>query len=160
MIFDAENMFSDSDGRTPYSGIRTIAGGPYWFPNAIDLGLPGTPPMSNALAPDFGKGNPLFPLIKVIQAFVGAGGTVTIDLCNDDNWDDTTGMASPAVVATTGAVPVASLSAGAELMMHSLPRGITQQYLALRATVATTNMSAGSMIAGLPAAIQTNRSGI
>jgi hypothetical protein len=155
MITDAENQLT---GASPQTDVRNT--GTYWSENAIDLGTPGTPPQSNALAPDLGKGNPLEILVKVIQAFASAGAaTLTIDLCNDDNWDDTTGMSSPTVVWTSGAIPVASLVAGYEALIRYLPTGITQQYLALRFVVATANMSAGSLVGEIVAARQTNRYG-
>ena len=123
MIMDSLLLFSDKQA------ITTTANST----NVIDLGVDR----------DIKKGEDLELLLAVTTAFAAAGAaTLTATVQTDDN----EAFSSPTVLATSAAIPVADLVAGAQPFPISVP-GVTQRYLRLVYTVATGPFTAGNMTA-------------
>ncbi len=127
MIMDKENLFSEDQAVTA-TAVST---------NVIDLGV----------NRDIGKGTPVPIIIQVTEDFAGLT-SLTASIETDDNES----FSSATVLATSGAVPVASLEAGYQLAMQYMPLG-TQRYLRINYTVAGTG-TAGTVTAGVVAGHQ------
>lgn len=150
MIFDRTLLLSNKQAIT-VTGPST---------NVIDLLATGKAYGNNAaLKRNLGIG-PMVPfLIQVTQDFAAAGAaTLTLELQTDDN----EAFASPAAVWNSGAIPIADLKAGENLgLVNYLPkgrngRGIVERYFRLVYTVATGPFTAGAIMAGVVAEVQTN----
>jgi len=150
MIFDKTLLLSNKQAIT-VTGPST---------NVIDL-LP-TGKVFGANAPlkrNLGIG-PMVPfLIQCTQDFAAAGAaTLTIEMQTDDN----EAFSSPSVVWNSGAIALADLKAGENLgLVNYLPkgrngRGVTERYFRLVYTVATGPFTAGAIMAGVVAEVQTN----
>jgi hypothetical protein len=143
MIIDSQALFSDDQAVTATAVSSNI----------IDLGATGTVPGgSTALSRDIGKGTPVEILIQwTVAAVSGGASTVTVDLETDDN----SSFSSATTLATTGAIAKATLVAGYQMKIHYMPRG-AERYIRLNYTVATANLTAGAVTAGIVAGVQTN----
>lgn len=125
MIMDSTLLFSEDQAITA-TAVST---------NVIDLGVDR----------DIKKGMDLELLLAVTTAFAAAGAaTLTVTVQTDDN----EAFASPTVLATSAAIPVADLVAGAQPFPISVP-GPTNRYLRLNYTVATGPFTAGNMTASI-----------
>ena len=125
MILDKQLMLSEAQAIT-VTAVST---------NVIDL----------SQVRDIGNGEPLELIIAVKQTFTAGGAaTLTIDLQTDDN----VGFASPVVLASTGALALAALTAGVMLLQIKIPLGV-ERFLRLNYTVATGPMTAGILDAGI-----------
>ena len=129
MILDERNEFCDATSGAINIGNAIIG-------DVIDLG--GT-------TQDIGNGEPLYLVIQVATAFVGATGTVQLQLASDSTANLAT---SKTVHLETGAMPVADLVAG-YTKAYALPNGTYERYLGLWETVGTANISAGAINAFL-----------
>lgn len=98
---------------------------------------------NNAGARDIGEGNDLFMVFTVVIGFAGTG-TVEMAVVTDDNES----LSSPTIIASTGGIAVASLTAGAQYVVAIPPliasRG--EQYLAAR-YVTTSSPTTGTILA-------------
>jgi hypothetical protein len=145
MIFDRTLLLSDKQAITATAASTNI----------IDLGAVGTAFGHAApLKRDLGLNQCIPFLIQATETFTAAGAaTLTVALQADD--DEAFG--SPTTVWTSAAIPVASLVAGYQIgLVNYIPKGITERYFRLNYTVATGPMTAGRIIAGVVAAVQTN----
>ena len=125
MYLDKQLMFSEAQAVTVTAAST----------NVIDLGA-GT---------DAGAGEPLEMMVMVDEAATAAGSaTVTIALETDDN----EAFASPATLASSGAIGKAALTAGSSHFRLEVPEG-AERYLRLTYTVATGPLTAGKFTAGL-----------
>lgn len=132
MILDERNEFCDATSAILNIGNAIIG-------DVIDLGS--TPTLR-----DLGAGQPLYLVIQVTTAFVGATSTTTFDLVSDSAAALTT---SKTTHVSTGAIPVASLVAGYTKVI-ALPTEVAyERYLGLWETVATANVTAGAINAFL-----------
>lgn len=128
MILDKYNLFSEDQAVTA-TAVST---------NVVDLGVDR----------DIGKGVPVPILIQVTEDFATLTSlTATIET------DDNEAFSSPTTLATSGAIPVASLLTGYQFPMQYMPLG-TQRYVRINYTVAGTNATAGTVTAGVVAAHQ------
>lgn len=143
MLFDKQNLFSDAQA---ISG----AAGTFVSTHKIDLngGTPGftTDTLGNTPGNDPGKSPELDVLITVTEAFAG-GDSVNFQV----GADDSAAFGSPTVLATTGAIAIASLVPGYVARL-SLPAGraAADRYLGVQyVTLGASSMSAGKVTAGL-----------
>lgn len=83
-------------------------------------------------------------LITIIEA-VTSGGAATIEflLVQDDN----TSLTSPAILASTGAIAYASLTAGAQVRLPIPTKGLTERYMGLVYRIAGATTTAGTVTA-------------
>lgn len=141
-MLDVQALFSDKQA------ITTTAAST----NFINLGTPDTVPGAPAATKrDLGGGSNIPLTILVEEAFATLT-SLQVDLQVDDN----SSFSSPKVVGSTGAIPVASLVAGAKLPLPVVPFGADEQYMRLNYTVVGTAATAGSITAGISTGIQTN----
>ena len=143
MIFDKTLLFSDGQAITA-SAAST---------NVVDLGATGTPyGATAALVRDIGKGKMIPLSISVTETF-NTLTSITISLQTDDN----SSFSSPKTVASTGAIALADLKAGAQIPFPDyLPQGTDERYLRVYYTVTGTAPTTGKFTAGVVAARQTN----
>lgn len=138
MIFDDFNQFSRLQAITATAASA----------DTIDLGpLSGTPNAN--LIRNIGVGEEIYLVIRTGQAFNNLT-SLTIDIQTDDN----TGFASPAVVATTGAIPLASLTANTIVRVLAMPPGLYERYVRLNYTVTGTAPTTGTVDAFLTHDVQ------
>jgi len=134
MIFDSTNLFSDDQAITASAASTNI----------IDLGATNTPKHAvKAITRDIGKGKPIDMLIQVTADFATLT-SLTVAVQTDDN----EAFASPTTVISSGAVAVADLVAGYVFPIVFVPRGTLERYVRLYYTVAGTNATAGTIMAG------------
>lgn len=125
MMYDKLNTFGTDQAVTTTAASTDI----------IDLGA----------ARDMGNGEPLELVILVTQNVTAAGAaTVTFALETDDN----AGFSSPVVLANSGAIGKALLTAGAEVLRVKVPLD-AERYLRTNYTVATGPLTAGTFTAFL-----------
>lgn len=139
MIIDDFNTFSRLQAITATAASAdTIDLGPLYTGNAIR---------------NIGVGEPVYLVIRVGQAF-NTLTSLTVDVQTDDN----TGFSSAAVVATTGAIPLAQLTANTQVRVLALPPGNYERYIRLNYTVTGTNPTTGTIDAFLVTDAQQYRS--
>ena len=125
MMYDKLNTFGTDQAVTTTAASTDI----------VDLGA----------ARDMGNGEPLELVILVTQNVTAAGAaTVTFAL----ETDDTAGFSSPVVLASSGAIGKAALSAGTEVLRVKVPLD-AERYLRTNYTVATGPLTAGTFTAFL-----------
>lgn len=129
MLTDALNTFSEGQAVT----ATAISA------NVIDLG-----PMGGNAVRDIGTGEPKYVVLTVGTAFTAAGAAT--DTITIESADNAALSSSPVVHASTGAIAVATLAAGYQLVVP-LPPGGYKRYLGLRHTIATGPMTAGTITA-------------
>lgn len=135
MIIDKTLTFSEDQAVTA-TAIST---------NVIELVDAGTVPHeSAAIARNLGAGEPLPLLIQVTEDFATLTSlTITVET------SAAAGLTSPTVLATTGAIPVASLKAGYKPSLRFFPEGTLLDFVGLRYTVAGSNATTGKVSAAL-----------
>jgi hypothetical protein len=107
--------------------------------DVIDLGA--TPTLR-----DLGAGEPMYLVLQVDTAFVGATATIQFQLASDSTANLAT---SKTIHLDTGAIAVATWAAG-YTKVYALPKEVTyERYLGLWMTVATANVTAGKLNAFL-----------
>ena len=111
--------------------------------DTIDLGT----------ARDIGEGRDLFMVFTVIVAFAGTG-SVNMQVVTDDN----AALSSPTVIGSTGAVAVASLTAGAQYVVPIPPSvaSLSERYLGAQYTTAS-SPTTGTILAQIVTDIQDGR---
>lgn len=132
MITDALNTFCDN------TALNTGAAGNYNIGDVIDL---------NTVARGLGSYPELFLVITVaVAATSGGSATGQFSLITDDN----SGMASPTVLASSNAWPVAQMTLGANLLTVALPiADNVERYIGIRQTTGTAAFTAGAINAFL-----------
>jgi hypothetical protein len=124
-ILDRQNMFGIDQS------ITTSA----YSTDLIDLGS----------LRDVGAGEQVQVLIQTTEAFTAAGAaTLTVTL----ETSSTEAFSVPVTLASTGAIPVASLTLGSKASITTVP-GKVLRYLRLAYTVATGPMTAGKITSAL-----------
>ena len=132
MILDERLEFCDATSAILNIGNAIIG-------DVIDLGA--TPTLR-----DIGNGEPMYLVIQVDTAFVGATATIQFQLASDSTANLAT---SKTVHLDTGAIAVATWAAGYTKVI-ALPTEVTyERYLGLWETVATANVTAGKINAFL-----------
>jgi hypothetical protein len=126
MYLDRQNLFSSAQAITTGSTAST---------DIIDLGS----------SRDIGAGEPLEVIVAIDTTFTSGGaGTLDVKLQTDTS----SGFGSAVTLASTGATALASLTAGAAIARWKVPRGVLR-YLRLQYVVATADMTAGTITAGI-----------
>lgn len=142
MLLDENTLFSDDQAITA-SAAST---------NYMDLQAGATPPAAPAaLVQKIGGGNNIPLLIQVTEDFATLTSlTVTIQV------DDNTSFSSATTVASSHAVPAASLVAGYQFPLVTLPDTVNERYVRLYYTVGGSNATAGAITASIATGLQTN----
>lgn len=138
MILDDFNQFSRLQAITATAASA----------DTIDLGPFGGTPTANAFR-DIGVGEQLYLVVRVGQVFNNLT-SLTVDVQTDDN----SGFGSAAVVATTGAIPLAQLTANRVVRVLPLPPGNYERFVRLNYTVAGTAPTTGTVDAFLVKDVQ------
>ena len=134
MMYDKLNTFGTDQAVTASARSTDI----------IDLG---------ANPRDIGNGEPLELVILCTETVTSGGSsTVTFTLETDDN----SGFSSAAVLASSGAIAKASLTAGTEVLRVKVPLNV-ERYLSVNYTVATADLTAGKFTAFLAHDRQANK---
>lgn len=143
MIVDNTLVFSDSQAITADAASTNI----------IDLGAAGTAfGHAAALGRDVGKGVDIPVYVTITEAF----NTLT-SLTISIQVDDSAGFGSAVTVATGPAMPLASLTLGAQMTFPArLPEGTNKRYVRLYYDVTGTNPTLGKVFAAIVAARQNN----
>jgi hypothetical protein len=132
MILDERTEIADA------TALNTGAAGSYIIGDVIDLGT----------ARDVGAGEPLYFVVTVdTTATSGGSATGQFSLVTDDN----SSLSSPAVLASSKAWTVATMTAGTTLMAVALPTEGTayERYIGLQQTTGTAAFTAGKVNAFL-----------
>ena len=112
---------------------------------AVTTTAPSTDVIDLGAVRDVGNGEPLELVILVTESVTASGSaTVTFDLETDDN----SGFSSAAVLASSGAIGKAALTAGTEVLRITVPLNV-ERYLRINYTVATGPLTAGKFTAFL-----------
>jgi hypothetical protein len=126
MYMDRQNLFSAAQAITTGSAAST---------DIIDLGS----------SRDIGAGETL-EVVVVIDTTFTSGGAGTLDIKLQT--DTAVGFGTAVTLLSTGATALASLTAGAAIARWKVPRGVLR-YLRLQYVVATADMTAGTITAGI-----------
>jgi hypothetical protein len=138
MILDKQNMFSEAQAVTALGNTLST--------NTIDLGVAGTP-VVGGLITDVGRGGNVEVVAQVVTAFTSGGAaTLQVQLVMADDAALTSNLT---VLDETAAIALASLVAGYQFRMGTIPGGVTKRYLGIRYIVGTAVMTAGAVTAGL-----------
>lgn len=145
MILDLNAIFSNAQAITA-SAVST---------NVIDMGAPGKAAYGNVQLVRNNKGDCIPLLIQVVQSF-DALTSLTMEV--QGSVDEA--FTSPVVLATTGAVPLASLVAGFIYRpLVDLPRNNIYRFLRINYTVAGLAPTVGQVTAGIVAAVDASYKG-
>lgn len=147
MILDNDLVFSTAQD------IGQVVGD-YASTNVYDNGAAQTAPggygtiMKDLLRGGHGPLGGCEILITIIEA-VTSGGAATIEflLVQDDN----TSLSSPAILASSGAIAYASLTAGAQVRLPLPSKGLTERYMGLVYRIAGATTTAGTVTAAVVA---------
>ena len=102
---------------------------------------------------DIGEGYLNIPLLVEVTTAFATLTSLTISVEVDDN----EAFSSATTVATTGAIPAATLVAGYRVKgLDRVPAGVTEQFMRLKYTVAGSDATAGKIFAAVTAGNQTN----
>jgi hypothetical protein len=143
MILDDTLVLSDAQAITADAASTNI----------IDLLAAGTPVrMTNPVRRDIGIGTEIPLLITVMEAF-NTLTSLTVSLQVDDD----VAFGSPKTVASSAAIPLASLTLGAKITFPAeIPEGTDERYMRLFYDVTGTNPTLGKITAAVVAGRQTN----
>jgi len=118
---------------------------------SYDLGAAGTPAAAfqavGSIIHDLGRGNGLQAWAQVTTAFASSGNLVTCK-CALVMADDAALTSNLTVLSETPAIACATLVAGYQFRLGTVPPGITKRYLGYRFTTATEDATAGVVMAG------------
>lgn len=142
MIVDNTLVLSDSQAITATAAST----------NQIDVGAAGTTYLGGAIRRDIGDGLNIPILVEVTQAFNNLT-SLQVSLETDDD----AAFGSPKTVASGPAIPLASLTAGAQISWPArVPVGTDERYFRLKYTVVGTAPTTGKVFASIVAGRQTN----
>lgn len=132
MIRDTRNTFANA------IALNTGGAGTYTVGDVVDVTLTGR---------DLGAGDKSLFLIILVSTTATSGGSATgaFSLVTSDNAD----LSSGTVVATTPAIPVATLVAGYRVFAVMLPPAVYKRYIGIQQTTAVAAFTAGAITAFL-----------
>lgn len=117
---------------------------------SYNLGAAGTPPAAfqavGNIVHDVGRGRHMEAYAQIVET-VTSGGAITIQ-CALVMADNAALSSNLTVLSETPAIALATLVAGYQFRLGSVPQGITKQYLGFRYTTATAVATAGKVTAG------------
>lgn len=129
MILDNQTLLSNAQAITGDAGST----------NQIDLS-----PRGAGIVNDIGNGSQVPILIQVVEAFNNLTSlAVSIQV------DEDSAFGTPKTVATTAAIPLASLTAGYLFNLDYIPRGTNERYMRLFYDVTGTAPTTGKITAGI-----------
>jgi len=138
MILDERLELADA------TALNTGAAGTYNIGDVIDT-------RAASIDPNVTKdheGSELYLVVRVATAATSGGSaTLQVRLVSDDTATPNTSTAS--VHATSAAIPVASLTAGATVMVTKLPSGSYERYIGVQQITGTAAFTAGAIDAFL-----------
>lgn len=138
MILDDRLEFADA------LALNTGAAGTYNLGDAIDT-------KSTTIDPNTTKdleGSEMYLVVRIgTAATSGGSATLQVRLVSDDTATPSTTTAT--VHATSAAIPVASLTAGATVMVTRLPSGSYERYVGIQQITGTAAFTAGTLDAFL-----------
>ena len=129
MILDSQTLFSNAQAITADAGST----------NQIDLS-----PRATGVTRSIGAGNQVPIMIQVVETFNNLT-SLAVSLQVDED----SAFGSPTTVATTAAIPLASLVAGYLFNLDYIPRGTNERYVRLYYDVTGTAPTAGKITAGI-----------
>lgn len=129
MILDRQTLLSDRQAITATAGST----------DQIDLS-----PRGSGIVRDIGPGVNIPLFAQVVETFNNLT-SLTVSLQVDED----SAFGSPKTVATTPAIPLASLVAGYKIPIDYIPRGTDERYMRLLYTVAGTAPTTGRITAGV-----------
>lgn len=129
MILDNQTLLSNRQPITATAGST----------DQIDLS-----PRGAGIVRDIGAGSNVPMFIQVVETFNNLT-SLTVSLQVDED----SAFGSPKTVATTTAIPLASLVAGYKFLLDYVPRGADERYMRLLYTIAGTAPTLGRITAGV-----------
>lgn len=147
MLADLQNIISDKQSLVQAVGTLVGAG-------IIDLGATGTIPQGGSPIADLGRGYKRPPIhIQITTTVLASGGASTIDfrICSSANND----LSSPTVLEASGAISKATLLKGYIVPVGFSIPFIAQRYLGMNYVVASNDVTAGNVWAGIATTRQT-----
>lgn len=129
MILDNQTLLSNAQAITADAGST----------NQIDLS-----PRASGLVRDIGPGKPIPLLVQVVEAFNNLTSIVVSIQTDEDS-----AFGSPTTVASTGAIPLASLVAGYQFNLDYIPRDTQERYMRLYYDITGTAPTTGKITAGV-----------
>ena len=129
MILDNQTLLSNAQAITADAGST----------NQIDLS-----PRASGLIRDIGPGKPIPLLVQVVEAFNNLTSIVVSIQTDEDS-----AFGSPTTVASTGAIPLASLVAGYQFNLDYIPRDTQERYMRLYYDITGTAPTTGKITAGV-----------
>lgn len=141
MIQDLELTFSNDQ-------TLAIAVGTALSTKSVDLGANGAAALGGKGYHDVGRGGPVQVWCQITAtATSGGAGTLQVELVMADNGALTSNLV---ILQKTEAIALATLVAGYQFRIGgTVPPGITKQFIGLRYTVATADLTGGTISAGL-----------
>ena len=129
MILDNQTLLSNAQAITADAGST----------NQIDLS-----PRASGIVRDIGPGKPIPLLVQVVEAFNNLTSIVVSIQTDEDS-----AFGSPTTVASTGAIPLASLVAGYQFNLNYIPRDTQERYMRLYYDITGTAPTTGKITAGV-----------
>lgn len=129
MILDNQTLLSNAQAITADAGST----------NQIDLS-----PRASGIVRDIGPGKPIPLLVQVVEAFNNLTSIVVSVQTDEDS-----AFGSPTTVASTGAIPLASLVAGYQFNLDYIPRDTQERYMRLYYDITGTAPTTGKITAGV-----------
>ena len=129
MILDNQTLLSNAQAITADAGST----------NQIDLS-----PRASGIVRDIGPGKPIPLLVQVVEAFNNLTSIVVSIQTDEDS-----AFGSPTTVASTGAIPLASLVAGYQFNLDYIPRDTQERYMRLYYDITGTAPTTGKITAGV-----------
>lgn len=134
MIFDERTELCDA------TALNTGAAGTYNIGDVIDT----QGQARTNTTRDLGTSSDLYVVARVAtQATSGGSATLTLRIVSDDTATPNTSTASVHMVSPT--IPVASLTAGATIMVQKLPAGQYERYVGVQQITGTAAFTAGAV---------------
>jgi hypothetical protein len=133
-----------------YGDELTYTAGPPATSKQSFIGVAGTAIVGGRVkdgvgAKDWGAGEILWAIVRIVTALVGATGGVTFDIVGADNAALTT---NPVVFATR-TIPAASLLINTVFSIGAILPGSNKRYLGVKMTPLTSNSTAGEAVVAL-----------
>ena len=143
MILDDRLEFADA------TALNTGSAGTYNIGDVIDTHGPTIGHNSGQnITRDLGNDSELYLVVRVATAATSGGSaTLQVRLVSDDTATPSTTAAT--VHATSAAIPVASLTAGATVMVMRLPSGSYERYVGVQQITGTAAFTGGALDAFL-----------
>lgn len=151
MLMDKQNLFSDAQVLTTGATSSTLS------TNTIDLGAAGTIPLGGSPIYDIGRGEAVDLLVQVVTTITSGGaGTLRAEVIIAD---DAALTSNVVVLAKTDDIALATLVAGYQFRLPSVPFGVTKRYLGMRyQNASAAALTGGAVTAGIIIDRQSNPS--